>query len=794
VQVLGELKRLKKWENSLDEDFQAKDTEILSELELFRTKLIKDIKERLVGTVVKLRVDFEDEYLKAGTMELPSGKLSDMQIADMLGEADKKWKTRESNWCNTYYALMEKWRSDLDIRILKNNTQAVFYEFQQAQIRKLLDHIDPEINAIKKFIEEATSIIDQKDIAVERELKKIVYQANKKLDQQLVPTLYEKLGSKHITGLVNKLEIDVKKFVEVIAHDHVLVEDDKFDKPLAASELKRFSFNELIKFEILASFQTDLSKVKTDLFKTLEGTANKVSDLDHIITFSLNSAISASEEEERPAAEVIGIAQDGLNRAASRLDEASKSLQDSLLENTQKLEQAVNKFCSSIVMLTEHENVSQLKLRNTRAKTALQAEEVKNEIRNSFRDRKKDFLTFFDTSYQKFRNSLGVISNKFILTAAKPVLTRDVSAFLLESQSAIEKLPLIYRRLYKIEPLDDMELFEGREIEVAAFRTAFDSWQSGRYTTTIILGEKWGGFTTFLNYVIKKESLPYTIKRWSIDESVCDPEVFLKILCDKINIEGVNSQETLITHLKSGARQIMVIENLQNLYLRKTDGFRAFDALFTIISATSQQVFWVATSTIYSWNYLKKTIGIDDFFSDVIEMRDFTKEQITNVIWKRNRISGFNIRFLMDDEDAQDKKFLKLDDEKQQALLKAEFFNELNAYSRSNVSLALIFWLMSTRDIDEHTITIGEFKQPNLNFLQVLSMEKIYILLALVLHDGLNATELSEVLSMETDTCNHVLFSLLKDGIIIFKNEEYTINTIVYRSTISLLKAKNLIH
>ena len=64
-------------------------------------------------------------------------------------------------------------------------------------------------------------------------------------------------------------------------------------------------------------------------------------------------------------------------------------------------------------------------------------------------------------NYEKARGWALVISNRFILTAKKPVLTKQVSDFLLEYQQAMSVLPVIYKRLYQIEPLQDLELFEG---------------------------------------------------------------------------------------------------------------------------------------------------------------------------------------------------------------------------------------------------------------------------------------------------------------------------------------------
>ena len=248
------------------------------------------------------------------------------------------------------------------------------------------------------------------------------------------------------------------------------------------------------------------------------------------------------------------------------------------------------------------------------------------------------------------------------------------------------------------------------------------------------------------------------------------------------------------TFLKNGSKRIVIIEDLQNLYLRKVGGFTTLQLMFQLMAKTHHQVFWIMTTTIYAWQYLDKTIHISEYFSYIIAMKELTHEQVKNIIWKRNRISGFNILFDADKERLNDKKFSKLNEDEQQQLLKKEFFSSLINFARSNVSLALIYWLLSTKRVDEKAITIGSFKNPDLNFINVLSMDKIYILHALIIHDGLTELQLNDVLYTTNIAIKLLLIELLQDGILLQRDDIFMVNPIIYRNLISLLKSKNLIH
>ena len=115
-------------------------------------------------------------------------------------------------------------------------------------------------------------------------------------------------------------------------------------------------------------------------------------------------------------------------------------------------------------------------------------------------------------------------------------------------------------------------------------------------------------------------------------------------------------------------------------------------------------------------------------------------------------------------------------------------------FSESNITMALMFWLLSTKSVDQDRIVINSFQKPDLSFLEILNLEKIQTLHALILHDGLSVEQFSEVMRKKLQASHLLLSMMLEDGILVKKENQYLVNTLVYRSVISLLKAKNLIH
>lgn len=763
------------------------------EIAIFEQSIIEEITKQCKSTVQTNHEAFKDAYEKVGTFELPGGKLSDSKIEKALDEACAKWSDQYLTWKNTVFAVFEEWRLDLSILLLKHSIHARMLEFRKAQTKKVNEFVRPEFDAVKEFIENGIQAITKPDDSIQKELKVLNYQAIKKLDKDLVPKLCEKISNQSVINLINHLEVSIEQQVDGLSDERVVVKTDTYDRPVQSAELNHISPRELITFEMLPGLKSKIEKIKQNSFTGLQTTADNIKDLDHIITFSLSSSISSLNADGNEQ-QAQSIALEGLKRAQLRLQEEREKLDESIETNADQLEIAINEFSQEILELTFNENVRELRMRLTKAKTTQQAQEVRQKfIERILRFRHNIALTFIRL-YNDVRHTWSRISEKFILTAKKPEITKQVSDFLLESQQKIDRLPLIYKRLYQIEPLEDLELFEGREDEFFTLKKAFESWQKGHYAASIIIGEKWGGLSSFLTYALARAQFPYKVTRLVVNDNGYSREHLVSVFKKLLENDEFEEVTDIITYLNEVPHRIIVLEDIQNLFLRKIYGFEALQCLFQLINQTYKNIFWIASTTAYSWTYLTKTVNINEYFSYAITLKSLTDEQINNLIWKRNRISGFKILFEADAMQVNQRSFKKLNYEQQQIELKKKYFSDLNAFAKSNISLALIYWLLSTREIDDTSITIGTFKKPNLNFISMLSADKLYALHALILHDGLNLEQLSIVMQKSKMATELIILALLEDGVVIRKADVFMINPIVYRNTVSLLHSKNLIH
>ena len=129
----------------------------------------------------------------------------------------------------------------------------------------------------------------------------------------------------------------------------------------------------------------------------------------------------------------------------------------------------------------------------------------------------------------------------------------------------------------------------------------------------------------------------------------------------------------------------------------------------------------------------------------------------------------------------------------QQNILEKHFFNSLNTFAQSNVSLALLFWLRSIKEIKEKKVYINADLEISDTILNSLSSEKVFILQALILHDGMRVSDLTQTINNSLNETYEIVQILYDDGVLIKNDEVFLINPLLYRQSVVLLKSKNLL-
>lgn len=737
---------------------------------------------------------FEEACQKVNTVELKDKRFEEEKINNKIEKANQVWKKEDKEWTNTFQTFIDGWKNEEEITWLVLKAKERLADALATQDEKLNTTFFDELVSIRTFLDEKTQLLEElKDNEkLSSTIKKSNYEALKKIDREIIPKLVEEISNAKVINLINKLEVELSNDLKNLSTER-RVPSIKTDylSPISESDITSISPYEIINFEILPKLEKSLTDVKSELENGVKDQLGFTKSLGRMIIFGFNSVTEFLSENPESYDESKQMLLESLERSKNRLMELDKQLNETLDISQEKSKQVVETYIKQLHQLADGESAKELRVRIIKAKALKQTEEYKKNVEDSaqniFSKVKKVTLKQYEVAQEK----INLIKEKLDLTEAKEEVKKESTSFLITSMEKINKLPLIYRNTYKMEALNEMELFVGRNLEYERLSESYKNWKDkAKKGALAITGEKWSGTSTFINYAIKKSTFDHALTRIDLTENISTkPQLwthFQEILQDN----SLDDKHKIITNLNDGVKRVIIIENIQRLYLRKVDGFEVLEDLLDILSRTNMNIYWIISSTQFSWEYLKSTMGIADYVKDIIQLAKFRKEELTEAMEKRNQISGYKIHFEPSEE--QKKSFSKVPEEELPEKLRSSFFDEMIQFSGGNISLAQTYWLISTSKVDEDKIVIQKPNAPNYSFLNALDNQKFNLLNMLIIHGGLKEHELVETLNYSNATILSTLTSLEESGII-RKNtaDRYTINPLIYTKVNQLLKQKN---
>ncbi len=786
------------------EDF-IKRKEGYKELQFEFDNILKNINEKyelldekiaeIIEAVIK---DLSESYEKTGTVELPGRKFSAKEIITSNKKLNEEFKSIDEGWQNTFFILFEDWRLNKELYIFYGRSELAYSNIKKETEKRIGSIVLSELQKILALLEYIKGEINE-FYGSSNELLSLLYKEKEKILKQLsskiIPSISEIILAQNIPELIGGIEINIEGLLQNISNKRAIIRAESYTRKIKTSEIDYISPKEMISFTSLKKFSKSIQGTKNNILRETQKVQDAIWDIDQISDFNLDTAISMFKSDERTGEDPLDIAAEGIERAAGKTNEIKNILLSIIKEIEETVGKAIKEFNSDLIKLTKTENILDIKIKIAKEKTLQRTTRLKEKSIRWIRN----VIPVLKNSYEKgqggYKDFYGLIRKKLGLTLKVEVISSEISDFLAATQTAVLKLPVVYRRLFEIEALKDERFFEGRKNELTMLNSAYNNWKRGGYAPVAIVGEKGSGATTLLNFFETGLETKYNIFRTEIYEVIYQQNDLVEFFKTLFKINSIKNLEELIRFLNNQpSKKIIIIENIQHLFLRKVNGFLCLKILFEIISKTQKNIFWISTSSLYSWEYLNKTLNITDYFGYVVRLRSLEDEQMINVILKRHKISGYNLNFKPSREEEENKGYLRIPDEKKQGYLSKQYFSDLNKFAKSNISLALLFWLRSTREVSGDTITIGSLRDIDFSFLSSLDTNKVFTLNSLLIHDGLTVESFSLVNNLPESQSRLMLLVLLDDGVIVQKNGLFKINPLLYRQTVTLLQTKNIIH
>ncbi len=776
--------------NSTDHDNNI--DQVLSKI----NELVDSIPGLISSRLEKKYSIFQANYEMVGTIELPSKKFKALGLKIAHQHAIKTYGKAMLGWRNTLAVLIDQYNFDHELFNIKFTNLEQYLFISQKLESRISQKILKEINLTSEFLStkktqlEGSSI---KDADFKKSLKEIRFEIIRYLKVS-IPTCIQVIREQNIPGMLVNLETKTRNQVSQLSETRSMVKNISYDHAIKESDIKRIAPKDLITFEALPNYLDLIQSLAAKFTEVIESTQLQLMEISNICDFNLETALAALDDEtQHDRAKSMSI--EGIDRAHSRLQDIAEALSELAIVSVKTIHAGVSEFNNNIVALNEIDRAFETQIRVAKAMAVEKAKAFRARLLNQIRwiiprlstNLKRRGLMIYKR-YRETTQKYGIVNPPMVLSA-------ELSGFLSDTDITISNMPFVYQRLYEIAPLDNLYFYEPRLRATLALRKAFETWDGGHFGATALIAEAGGGTTTLIHFFLRelKTSIP-TIQSNNL-EQIYSKDEFFHFFEQLLDTDGITDTDALINYLCTlDGKRIIILEDLEHFFLRKVDGFECIKILIEIITRTNHKIFWLTTINQYSYQYLVKTVNIDEYFSYNIMLRPLRPAQMTSLVLKRHRVSGFNISFRPHKQDRKNNSFKKMNEEQQQEYLQKEFFMILNKIAQSNITLALIYWIRSIKEIQEDKMYLRSLKALDFSFLTKLSDEKLFTLHALLLHHGITIKDHSKVFQQTLKESKLTILLLVDDGIIVHNEGRYYINPLLYRQVVNLLTDKNMLH
>jgi hypothetical protein len=759
--------------------------------------LFKNFNNNISDVVSNLLQSFINEYAIVDTLDLTVKKYArrsnNKQYLKRIDSVNNEFLL----WQNTFNALFDDWSVDAEISHLYYEVTNDYFTLND-EVKSFTDNfVTDSFLKIESFITQSSKKLSSHVLTKPQVADFLITErksVTSHLAEKLIPRSVELLTgcyASDISSFVSNVEVRINS----VSKNRAFVKNKNYIRGVSASEVNSVSPYDLVNFSALPSLKLGVYNLQKVVDKELELARVKLISLATVCDFSLESALLMLQNSDETTQSAVDNAKEGFSRAVNQLQQVKDSLIDTQTLIYKELRTGVVEFNIDIQKLKNTENILALNIKIARIQALARSNEIQKQIIEAVKISVPKVIKVVKDAHQAVLVKIKQVRSNLGLEHEKTIVSFELSEFIIQTTEALKKLPFIYQRLYQISPTDEERFFVNRNHELALLNTSFENWQKDRFVTVAVIGEKGSGTSSLINYFLKRSSTNLAVIKKTIDGKIISQEQYYQLFSSILNDEVFDSNDAIIDYLNNSSQQRMIVlENLQHMFLKMVNGFDNMNMLFEVMANTMKKVLWIGVYTNHSWSYLNKTIHVGNYFTDEIFIRPLDSKVIEDIVFKRNRLSGYQINFAEGSLVAKSKSYNKLDDASKQSFLRDLYFKNLGIVSHGNISLAQLYWLRSTINVTENAIEIGEIKIPDFSFVKNLSADELFSLQTIVLHDGLCLQDFAPVMGKSIKACRNILVPMLEKGFLIRPRNKYNVNPVIFKPVVDYLASRNFIN
>jgi hypothetical protein len=332
----------------------------------------------------------------------------------------------------------------------------------------------------------------------------------------------------------------------------------------------------------------------------------------------------------------------------------------------------------------------------------------------------------------------------------------------------VSALPLVYQRLFTLEPLDDGSLLAGRSSELAETMRRWERWKEEDGVPLVVRGRPGSGVTSFLNVLSAdlREKEAHVV-RLTLDERIADGPAFAALVASALELPACASIDDLARAIFAADPEslpdALVMDNLEHLYLRVPRGTDLIERVLTLMSETEPRIFWLAGIATSAWQLIAISEPAAVSQIDVLDLNPLGAEDVRAAIRLRHRRSGLPVRFQPSDSGRLKwrrrlRQLLRKDAREDDAEM--DYFAELFRAASGNLRLALFQWLVAANFDKTDGVSMSRPERPDFSVLDMLGPAQNFTLKAMLEHRTLSLEEHDRVFRLPRHESYQIVESL----------------------------------
>lgn len=734
----------------------------------------------------------------AGTAIVPRKSWSNIRWNRKARHYKRLFKRSTHRWIQVLLLRGDEWGKDLDLLRLEIRSQRVREQFSNDIPERIERGTVPDFGHMRGRLRDARDTLrqigdyDGLRAFLARDAKSTI----EEMRRQYLTNIADRLLDTKLEAVPDETLAQVKTALDAITPIRHLITKLDTNRPIPRYRFSELPLQKTISLDIFERLRRGLFRFSQLTTGSLSEMSARITNIEHVLQFAHETAtnILGRKRDVAPVDKAKKELDNGYKRALQQVDELQEELRKLGRTTVDAMGTRLHRFQLGVRELIDNDRAF-----------AVQARAFKASAQRGVAHSGRMFVSSIVNGLKWLGSGLATIGGwirgavtdiRRLSGLEMPTSTPDpkLLKLLTEAREQMENLPLVYQRIFRLHPLDDERFFVSRESELGEMARQREVWRSGQVASTAIIGERGSGRTSLIKIALHRHFRGDTVRWIDLDKTIVDLPSFSHHFSRALKMGRSNDINAIEQKLLEGDPMVIVFEDIHNLFLRTIDGFEALERFLLLMARTSSKVFWIVTCTKYSWSYLDKVVGIGGHLQWVINLSDFSVEDITRSLMKRSRASGFKTQFRPSGRVARTRAYRRLrNDEDRQRYLLGQFFQSLSRFSAGNITVAILFWLHSIRGNEGGVLQLAPDITFDASFIRTFHPDDIFTLQAFAIHEFLNDEQHALVFNQHSEVSRSQLSRLRNMGVLEESIGGYRIHPFLFRPVVNVLKERNML-